>query len=347
MRATDSGVMERFVDMAATEIAARVRETPRTVYIGGGTPSSLGPRLLDRLLTAVDASASLETTIEVNPEDVDIEFCRWLRNSPITRVSMGIQSLIDSELKAVGRRHSAMQAVEAVDLLRSEGGISNLSLDLIYGLPGSDLDNWMFSLDGVLDLKPQHLSAYLLSYEPRTRLSVMLRQGKVTESSPEMAEHMYSALCNRASERGYTHYEISNFALPGHEAIHNSSYWDSTPYIGIGPGAHSFDGICCRKSHSSDLKKYINSGWESTLNTETETDAEQFNDYLLTRLRTARGIDISDCRERFGTNRTTCMMADAQKCVRQGWLECESGHLYIPERHMLVSDSIIVQLIQE
>lgn len=344
--ATGAGAMERYVDTAVAEISARSTGAPRTVYIGGGTPSALRPRLLDRLFDAIDTSASLETTIEVNPEDVDSDLCRWLRDSPVGRVSMGIQSLNDPELRAVGRRHTAAQAVEAVERLRSEGQIANLSLDLIYGLPGSDMRSWMYSLNGVLDLEPEHLSAYLLSYEPRTRLSAMLRQGRVAECPPELAEEMYMALCERAAARGYSHYEISNFARPGREAIHNSSYWDSTPYIGIGPGAHSFDGRSCRSAHHADLKGYIDGGWESTLAIEAESETELFNDYLITRLRTARGIDTADCRSCFGADRTDRMLADARSAISHGVLAAGEGRVYVPEQKMLVSDSVIVQLIQ-
>ncbi len=347
MKAGAADIMERYVEMARAEIDARVGEAPSTIYIGGGTPSALGTRLLDRLLSGIDTSSSIETTIEVNPEDVNYEFCRWLRSSPVGRVSMGIQSLNDDELRGVGRRHTASQAIEAVDMLRTAGGVENLSLDLIYGLPGSTLQSWQRSLDGVLDLEPEHLSAYLLSYEPRTRLSVMLQAGKVSETAPEDAERMYLTLCERSAQRGYGHYEISNFARPGYRAAHNSSYWDSTPYLGIGPGAHSFDGNNCRKAHLTELKRYISRGWESTLTVEIESESERFNDYLLTRLRTTGGIEMADCRERFGNDRSQRLMADAQKALSTGVLAAESSRLYIPERHMLVADSIIVQLIQD
>ncbi|MDE5915376.1 MAG: radical SAM family heme chaperone HemW, partial [Duncaniella sp.] len=238
--------MEAYTDALINEWHVRsetFEEAVDTLYFGGGTPSSLPPQLFKRIIDALDLDPRLlrEATVEANPEDVTADWVRFIVNeTPLRRVSMGIQSFDDSELHTVGRRHTAARAIEAVETLRAEG-IANISCDLIYGLPGQDMKSWERSLSTLTGLRPEHISAYLLSYEPGTRLSVMLDQGKITETPDEVVEAMYALLCETTAKEGYRHYEISNFALPGKEAIHNSSYWDGSPYIGLGPGAHSWD----------------------------------------------------------------------------------------------------------
>lgn len=246
--------MEAFVDAAIGEWGERsagLSEPVDTLYFGGGTPSSLPAELLRRLLEALPTENLREATIEANPEDVTDDWVRFISGeTPFRRVSMGVQSFCDDELVTVGRRHSAARAAEAIDCLR-RGGIDNLSCDLIYGLPGQTAGSWRRSLERLISFRPEHISAYLLSYEPGTRLDAMRRKGTVTEADDDMAEAMYEALCDMTRMAGYVHYEISNFALPGCEAVHNSAYWDNSPYIGLGPGAHSFDGF--RRSFNLSL----------------------------------------------------------------------------------------------
>lgn len=207
---------------------------PDTIYLGGGTPSSLPLPLLDRLISHIRPRRIpplREFTIEANPDDVTAEWAHHIVNgTEIDRVSMGIQTFDDATLRFIGRRHSAAQAVKAIEILRG-AGVTNLSCDLIYGLPGQTFDAWRADLDRLISLRPEHISAYLLSYEPRTRLGVMLSKGLVEEAPETLAEQMYTYLCQATREAGYEHYEISNFAIPGRRAIHNSSYWDGSEYI--------------------------------------------------------------------------------------------------------------------
>lgn len=269
-------LIDGYVDAVAREWEDLGRGlAPVTTYLGGGTPSSLPLSALDRLLSIfpITEGCLREFTIEANPDDITPDWAKHIaENTLIDRVSMGIQTFDDATLRLIGRRHSARQAVEAIDTLRRVG-INNLSCDLIYGLPGQTLDEWRRSLDTLISLRPAHISAYLLSYEPRTRLGVMLRKGQVSEAPETLVEEMYAYLCEAARRAGYRHYEISNFGLPGHEAIHNSGYWDGSDYLGLGPGAHSMvDGV--RWSNPGNLTAYIRTAVRGF----RETDGHEFRE---------------------------------------------------------------------
>lgn len=326
-----------------------VAEPIKTVYIGGGTPSILPREELDRLLKKFADNGTDEFTIEVNPEDVSEELANYLsHNSPVNRVSMGIQSLVDTELSVIGRRHSASKALMAVDTLRA-AGIENISCDLIYGLPGQTIETWRYSLNKLLALKLPHLSCYLLSYEEGTRLNAMLKAGKVNEATEPEAESYYSYLCEAATIAGYEHYEISNFALPGKQSKHNSSYWNSTPYIGLGTAAHSFDGKI-RRYNPSNIKKYLDSYKSATYKsfyiTEDETESQRFNDYIITSLRTSKGLWIEECAKKFGAERSKNLLKTAKQYLNSEAMTLENDHLRISERHWLISDRIMIDLIE-
>lgn len=337
-------LMESYVDAVGREWAhLNVTAPPDTLYLGGGTPSSLPLPLLDRLIAHIPVTAPLrEFTIEANPEDVTPGWVSHIvGNTAIDRVSMGIQTFDDDTLRFIGRRHTGAQAVEAIRMMR-DGGVTNMSCDLIYGLPGQTLDAWRADLDRLIALRPEHISAYLLSYEPRTRLGVMLSKGKVTEASDELAEEMYTYLCDATRAAGYEHYEISNFALPGRRAVHNSSYWDGSEYIGLGPGAHSMAGGR-RWYNPSDLTAYIAHGGCDVRVFDDEDDKNLFNDLLITSLRTSAGLDPARVPPQFadGFHRT------ASRLIAGGQLAASpDGRLYIPEHRWLTSDAILVELIE-
>lgn len=340
-------LMEAYVEAAGEEWRHIAPQgcIPDTIYLGGGTPSSLPTRLLDRLISSVrDTSLPplREFTIEANPEDVTAEWtCHIADNTEIDRVSMGIQSFDDDMLRFIGRRHTGSQAAEAVTTLR-DAGIKNLSCDLIYGLPGQTLEAWQADLDRLLALRPEHISAYLLSYEPRTRLGVMLSKGQVEEAPDTLAEQMYTHLCRATREAGYEHYEISNFALQGHRAIHNSSYWDGSEYIGLGPGAHSMVGGV-RWYNPSDLKQYVGQHGRDVRIIEEEDAKNRFNDMLITSLRTSLGLAPDRVPEEFAGN----FARTASRLCADGLLtQSPDGRLYIPEHKWLTSDSILLQLIE-
>lgn len=240
----------------------------RTIYLGGGTPSWLGlghlGRVLDAATHAFDTTHVEEVTIEANPEDVarwTAEEAETLRGQTATiyhslRVSMGVQSMVDEELRQLHRRHDAQRVVQAVTTLR-QWGIDNLSLDLMYGLPGQTMDTWAYSIDRVVALRPEHISAYCLSVEEGTPLAHMVEHGEATPASDDDCLAMADLLRRKLREAGYVQYEISNFCLPHRHARHNSSYWDGTPYLGLGPGAHSYDGHDLRQWNAPDLAGYL------------------------------------------------------------------------------------------
>ncbi len=295
---------------------------PYTLYIGGGTPSILPPDQLQRLIQGlnIDMPSIREATIEANPEDVTPEWLHAIKRLGFNRVSMGVQSLRDPLLKAIGRRHSADVARRAVHLLQQSG--IEYSIDLIYGLPGQSLDTWTQDLSEALSWRPPHISFYLLSYEPGTRLYAQLMTGKVEEASEQLATEMYHALCHLSSQHGYHHYEISNFALPGHEAVHNSSYWDGTPYTGLGASAHSYDGHI-RWSNPPSINKYVESLSRDTLprSIEEETLVNRINDVIITRLRTSAGLSLSEFSILFGPQALEKLIKQAQPLLALGSIQ--------------------------
>lgn len=334
----------RYLDALSEELAVRRQEVPSpfsTIYIGGGTPSILGVHGLDKLFEMLRNEHPAEFTIEVNPEHIDTEFARFLANSPVNRVSMGVQSFVDTELQAISRRHTARGAADAVQRLR-DAGIANISIDLIFGLPGQTAESWEYTLSAASALRPEHISAYSLMYEPGTRLTAMLKAGKLKEPPQELSDEMYHILTSHLKEQGYVHYEISNYALPGYKSRHNSSYWDLTPYLGIGASAHSFDGNV-RRYNPPDLRKYMNNPTYSSV-TEPADESSRINEYLLVRLRTAEGLSISDFGNRFGDDAAHEMLACARGDLSRGTLHRDEDTLRIPEEHWLIADSVIVDL---
>ena len=316
-----------------------------TVYLGGGTPSLLSHEYVARLLKQIGPlTETEEITIEVNPEDVTTELIKRYKEAGITRVSMGIQSFNDTELRAVGRRHNAATALNAIEVLDNSG--LDYSLDLIYGLPHQTLESWKRSLKLMLSFKPKHFSAYSLTFEEGTPLTKLLEKGKITEAPEGLVENMYEILCNEASKAGYNHYEISNFALPGKEAIHNSSYWDMTPYLGLGPAAHSFDGIQ-RTINPSDLKLYldkIGQGEPATI-VDPEDGHNIANSVIITSLRTSKGLDLTKVIFEDNDDRATFLASIDRHIAEDNLSRLPSGNIRIPESRWLVSDNILIDLI--
>ena len=322
-----------------------VNEPLSTVYIGGGTPSILPMPTLSRLVESLGHPVLEEFTIEANPEDVTPEWVDAIIRMGINRVSIGIQSLVDSELKAINRRHSAARAEEALMTLKS-GGIAEISGDLIYGLPGQSLESWNYSLNKLIGYGLTHISAYNLSYEPGTRLYAQLISGKVNEASDETIESMYALLTDSLRKNGYEHYEISNFAQPGHRAHNNSNYWNMTPYIGLGVSAHSFDGKT-RRANGNRIKDYIKSINSANTYYEVEEESPEniLNDYIITALRTRDGINLNDMRLRFNSDTVENLLSSAKRYIASGRLIKTDESLSLSETAILISDSIFRDLI--
>ncbi len=336
-----------YIDAVLDEFKLRAREINEpytTVYIGGGTPSSLSRdnlfKLLDGISENVDIDALDEYTVEVNPEDIDESLLATLLAKGVNRISMGIQSLNDSELVAVGRRHNAAKAIESARLIAHY--FSNYSFDLIFGLPGQSVASLKKSLDQLLELNPPHISVYLLSYEPGTRLYGQLIAGKVEEIEDEMAQEMYLLISETLDKVGYVHYEISNYALPGYESKHNSSYWFSVPYLGLGAAAHSFDGET-RRYNPSRLLQYIEkiSAGNLAVIVEDENDDNKLNDIIITRLRTLKGLAKDDISE----SQYSRLEPTIGKLTGMGLLERIGERVRIPADKWLLSDNILRELI--
>lgn len=342
----DSRMAADYVEALRKEYEARIAEMGSgtrfdTIYLGGGTPSSLTEPLLDRLMSWLPVADATEITIEVNPEDVTPRFARWLYASPVNRVSMGVQSLDDNELRFIGRRHSAADALSAYETLRS-AGIDNISLDLIFGLPLQTVDSFISTLRHTLELQPDHLSAYALMLEPGTRLRAMAQAGRFEETPGELLDEMYRRLCEATRHAGFEHYEISNYARPGLRSRHNSSYWNLTPYLGLGTGAHSFDGLR-RRYNPNDIRRYVAAPATFTQSDE-ETETERINDYVMIRLRTAEGLSLTDAAHRFGEVTARRILGNARHAIARGDVLHADSALTIAEEKLLVSDPIIADI---
>lgn len=317
-----------------------------TIYIGGGTPSTLPPDML-RMLLAIPADdigeSTKEITLECNPDDITPEYAAALNELPVNRVSMGAQTFDDNRLRFIRRRHSSSQIAEAVGNLR-QAGFSNISIDLMYGFPDETVDDFRHDIEKALALDVPHISAYCLMYEEDTALYRMLEQGKITEIDEETERRMYEMLICMLQDAGYEHYEISNFARPGYRSRHNSSYWNLTPYLGIGAAAHSFDGKAMRSSNPLHLIKYIKAISDGRLPMEREhlSAEECYNDYIMLRLRTAEGIDLNVIEHLFGLSLRKQTEQIAIPFIAGGLLAYQSGNfIHLTKKGMFVSNMVM------
>lgn len=320
------------------------------IYLGGGTPSLLSPAELESLFAHIwrlyPVRSGAEITLEANPDDMTAEYARALGELPINRVSMGVQSFHDDELHLLNRRHSAAQVYDAVDRLR-EVGIDELSLDLIYGLPGQTLPKWRDNLDRIISIDVPHISAYHLIYEEGTPMARALERGRIKAVDEELSLDMFRCLVDELGRSGYEHYEISNFARPGHYARLNTGYWQGVSYIGAGPAAHSYDGRV-RSHNDASIEQYAE-GWlrgERVCVQETLTPLEQRNEYLMTRLRTMWGLSPREMGERFGGLVVEGLLSRAVPHVERGNLLHEGETLRLSREGVFVSDAISVDLFE-
>lgn len=316
--------------------------TADTVYIGGGTPTCLGAELLGAVLQAVRECFALadnaEITVECNPESTDRAVLEAMRAYGVNRLSFGVQAAHDAELKRIGRIHDFAQAKRAVELARA-CGFSNISLDLMYGLPNQTQAQFLDSVEQCLTLAPQHLSCYGLKLEPATPMG---RENPILPDDDEQAD-TYLALCAKLRENGFEHYEISNFARPGFRSRHNFKYWDLSEYLGLGPGAHSFlNG--CRFSFARDISTYI-SGTSIPHAEEEVADFQRQGEYLMVRLRTSDGADMLDLTERYGID-TAPYEQVFRTLEKHGLTAHEGTRWHLTEQGFLVSNSIINAVVE-
>lgn len=338
----------RYVEALCSEIRQRrdyLGELPvETIYFGGGTPSRLSAEQIGavvetiRMLFGLDALTEL--TVECNPDDVSVGYVTSLRQLGVNRISMGVQTFDDGLLRFLGRRHTSSQAVNAVKSCL-KAGIDNISIDLMFGLPGQTPDIQQRDLEIATGLDVKHISSYCLSYEEGSVMERMRQQKEIIPVGDDTCAGMYERMCRHMHSAGFNHYEISNFCKPGMQSRHNSSYWDGTPYMGVGAGAHSYNGSS-RQWNPDNLDAYMTGIEQGSPNFETETltSKDLYNERIMLSLRTAKGIDLSDMS---GQDRLS-VLKSAQNLIHEGLLIFENNQLRIPESRMFVSDSIISSL---
>ena len=352
---THTEVTNHYIDCVCKEMRLRnlsrdsiSKPKLRTIYIGGGTPSQLCGAELEQLFRGIescyDISECIEITMECNPEDINDDYISFLRSLPINRLSFGIQSFDDDRLRFLRRRHDSSQAIRCVELSKSSG-YENISIDLMFGFPGESQESWVRDIDKGLSLEVSHISAYSLMYSEGTRLTGMLSRGEIHELSDSLMSEMYLELSTRLRESGYDHYEISNFAKPGCRSVHNSSYWTGLPYIGIGAGAHSYNGKK-RSYNIESLSKYIASIDNDELNEVEEelTDEDRYNEYVMLRLRRKEGICLDEMKKLFNEKHIDYFLERSKKHISMDNMIEDGDSIRIKEERFYVSDSIISDL---
>jgi oxygen-independent coproporphyrinogen-3 oxidase len=302
--------------------SSELNEEVQTIYFGGGTPSILDPEAIDKMLQAIKAhyaiSSNPEITLEANPDDITTEKARAWKQMGINRFSIGVQSFADENLHWMNRAHDASQSIQCIQTIR-ETGFDNFSIDLIYGTPGQTQEGWIKDLEKAIELKIPHLSCYALTVEEGTALHHMIGSGKKEKISADEQAERFEALVQLSSHAGYSHYEISNLALPGKESKHNSAYWEGKPYLGFGPSAHSFTGTK-RSWNIADNLKYIQSIEAEILPSEEETlrEIDQLNEYIMTSLRSIKGMQKDIISTRWGNDKLQIISTEINQFIQSG-----------------------------
>ena len=324
-------------------------EDIETIYVGGGTPSQLTQEELEEIFSTLyniyKVKEDAEITLEANPDDLTPEYVHMLRSLPINRISMGIQTFQEETLKLLHRRHTARQAIEAFQRCR-EAGFQNISIDLMYGLPGETLDSWKEDLQQAIALRPEHISAYHLIYEEGTTLWKLKEQHQVEEADEDLSVTLFRTLIDELTRAGYEHYEISNFCMPGLHSRHNSSYWTGKKYLGCGPSAHSFNGTS-RQWNVASLDKYIHAIQQGKLDYEIEEldIYTQYNDFVITAIRTHWGMSLSQLRSTYGEELYRYCLRMAKPHLAQGVLEMKEDILKLTKEGIFISDGIMSDLL--
>ena len=348
---TNFKLQKELVDALLLEIETRksyLKEAVETIYFGGGTPSVLNPDEINKIIRAIYANFTIdnhaEITLEANPDDLSLEYLIELKNIGLNRISIGVQSFDDVQLKAINRRHSAEAAVRSVEISR-QAGFDNISIDLIFGIPGQSLESWKAQVDKAMTLNVRHISAYGLIYEENTMLWRQMKSGKVTPADDELSVEMYSYLLKTCAKNGFEQYEISNFAKPGFRSKHNSSYWQQRPYLGIGPSAHSYNQHSRQWNISSVEKycRYILTG-EPYFEKEILSKTDKYNDMVMVALRTMEGIDLKSVEMQFGIKMRNYCVNAAEKFIKRNKLCIIDDFLRLTSEGIMISDSIIVDL---
>ncbi len=340
------------VNAIVRELELRVEylqgETIETVYFGGGTPSLLSIAELQCLLGSIydhfEVSNLPEITLEANPDDLSIRALDAFRNAGVNRLSLGTQSFYDSHLQLLNRSHSAAQSIMSLELIQS-AGFTNYSADLIYAIPHSNHSVWMDDIDQMLSFSPPHLSCYNLTVEEKTVLGKWVKTGKFVESEDGFAYEQLDLLMDRLSANGYEHYEISNFAKPGYHSRHNSNYWNNHNYLGLGPGAHSYN-QSSRQYNISNNALYIKGITSRQVPAQIEllSPTDKINEAILTQIRTSAGIDLSQLVSQFGYDILHEQKAVLENLINRSYLEKSDNHLRLTRAGKFLADKITEDL---
>ena len=349
---TDLTLKTPYVESIGREIELRSDylegEIIDTIYFGGGTPSQLSVEELRFILKAISENFVInenpEITLEANPDDLDEVNIRSLLSIGINRLSIGIQSFDDKHLQFLNRRHSAQKAIDIVKSAQC-AGFQNISIDLMYGLPGMTMEVWNHTLDKAIGLGIQHISAYHLIYEEGTPLFRLLDKGKINPINEDLSVEMFSTMIDKLTQAGFIHYEISNFGKENYFSRHNTSYWLDTKYLGLGPAAHSYNGKD-RSWNVSSISRYIEGLKIEKTDIEHEilTPKNKYNDYILTRMRTMWGVNITELEEKFGTNMRQYFLTNIRKYISSGNIICIGEYYKFNKKGIFVSDNIMSDL---
>lgn len=320
-----------------------------SLYFGGGTPSILTSdeikSLIDEVLKYFSFNSDIEITLEANPDDLNKNFLKAISDSPINRLSIGTQSFFEEDLKLMNRAHSASEAESSIKRAQ-DFGLENISIDLIYGSPTSNMEIWKENLNKTISLEVPHISSYALTVEPKTALEKWIENGRV--KSPKEAEQNreFFYMKDFLKDHGFDHYEISNFGKPGFHSKHNSSYWKYQEYLGIGPSAHSYNGNDLRSWNIANNQQYIKKLSLNNLAKEEEilSQEDQFNEMLMIGLRTMWGVDLIRLKEKFNDKILEHFQNEIKSKVDEGILIIDENHLKIPEKHWFMADGIAADL---
>ena len=321
-----------------------------TIYFGGGTPSILSNEqfllIFDAIYKLFTVAENAEITFEANPDDLTPEFLASLHELPFNRISIGIQSFDDKDLKRINRRHTSKQAVEAVKNAQ-KAGFGNISIDLIYGLPFQTLEAWGNQLDMALSLQIQHISAYGLTYEEGTVLWKQRENGKIEVVDDLVMNEMYLLLLDKIKIKGFEAYEISNFALPGYQSRHNSAYWKQEPYLGIGPSAHSYD-VVSRQWNIASITDYIKAINSNSVFYEREELSlnDRYNDFIMVSLRTSEGLDVKIMEKDFGHELAEYCLQNIKTFIDSEQVYYSDGKLRLTAEGIQISNLILIQLMK-
>ncbi|MBK5192155.1 MAG: radical SAM family heme chaperone HemW [Flavobacteriaceae bacterium] len=335
------------VDMLCKELMLRKNELPEklieTIYFGGGTPSLLNgeelQQIFDTIYSNFQVAENAEITLEANPDDLSIKKLEVLKVSGINRLSIGVQSFFEEDLKLMNRAHNTKEALESIQMAKEY--FDNISIDLIYGIPGMTDERWRENLRIALDLKLPHFSCYALTVEPNTALKKFIEKGIIKPVDDEAAKAHFEILVETLENAGFVHYEFSNFGKPGYFSRNNTAYWFGKPYLGIGPSAHSFDGFS-RKWNVSNNSLYIKALQKDEIPMQEEklSEADKYNEYAMTRLRTMWGISPDEVEEKFGLEYKNYLMEQADPYLEKELMIMENGNLHITGKGKFLGDGI-------